>query len=68
MADCSVMQIAKKAMLRFFTGARVFRYVVAYLLTRNLRYEEDWLTSFQFREKRLARILLCCLIRQGRKA
>ena len=60
MADCSVMQIAKKAMLEVLHREHAFSDMfVAYLLTRNLRYEEDLVDQlFNSSEKRLARILL----------
>jgi CRP/FNR family transcriptional regulator, cyclic AMP receptor protein len=58
--DCEVLQIDKKAMMlalhREHTLSDLF---VAYLLARNIRYEEDLVDQlFNSSEKRLARILL----------
>ena len=60
MADCSVMQIDKKSMMEVLHRERAFSDVfVAYLLARNIRYEEDLVDQlFNSSEKRLARILL----------
>src|SRR3984893_11288952 len=60
MTDCSVMRIAKNAMMEVLHGERTFSDMfVAYLLTRNIRYEEDLVDQlFNSSEKRLARILL----------
>src|SRR5438128_11766110 len=60
MTDCSVLRIEKKAMMqalhREHTLSDMF---VAYLLARNIRYEEDLVDQlFNSSEKRLARILL----------
>jgi CRP-like cAMP-binding protein len=60
MTDCAVLRIEKKAMLdtlhREHTLSDLF---VAYLLTRNIRYEEDLVDQlFNSSEKRLARVLL----------
>src|ERR1700692_1179624 len=60
MTDCQLLQIDKKAMTlglhREHTFSDLF---VAYLLTRNIRYEEDLVAKlFNSSEKRLARILL----------
>jgi CRP/FNR family cyclic AMP-dependent transcriptional regulator len=60
MADCAVLRIEKKAMVdtlhREHTLSDLF---VAYLLTRNIRYEEDLVDQlFNSSEKRLARVLL----------
>ena len=60
MTDCSVLRIEKKAMMealhREHTLSDMF---VAYLLARNIRYEEDLVDQlFTSSEKRLARILL----------
>jgi CRP-like cAMP-binding protein len=60
MTDCSVMRIEKKAMMdalhREQTLSDMF---VAYLLARNIRYEEDLVDQlFKSSEKRLARVLL----------
>ena len=60
MADCSVMRIDKKSMIEVLHRERAFSDLfVAYLLTRNIRYEEDLVDQlFNSSEKRLARILL----------
>ena len=62
MTDCAVLRIEKKAMVdtlhREHTLSDLF---VAYLLTRNIRYEEDLVVVdqlFNSSEKRLARVLL----------
>src|SRR5260370_19841864 len=60
MTDCSVLRIEKKAMMealhREHTLSDMF---VAYLLARNIRYEEDLVDQlFNSSEKRLARVLL----------
>jgi len=60
MTDCELMRIDKKAMMlalhREHTMSDMF---VAYLLARNIRYEEDLVDQlFNSSEKRLARILL----------
>ena len=60
MTDCSVMQIDKKSMTEVLHREHAFSDMfVAYLLTRNIRYEEDLVDQlFNSSEKRLARILL----------
>ena len=60
MADCSVMRIDKKSMIEVLYREHAFSDMfVAYLLTRNIRYEEDLVDQlFNSSEKRLARILL----------
>jgi CRP/FNR family transcriptional regulator, cyclic AMP receptor protein len=60
MTDCTVMQIDKKSMMDVIHRERAFSDMfVAYLLTRNIRYEEDLVDHlFNSSEKRLARILL----------
>jgi CRP/FNR family transcriptional regulator, cyclic AMP receptor protein len=60
MTDCSVMRIEKKAMVEVLHREHDFSDMfVAYLLTRNIRYEEDLVDQlFNSSEKRLARILL----------
>jgi len=57
---CSVMRIDKKAMMDVLQRERLFSDMfVAYLLARNIRYEEDLVDQlFNSSEKRLARILL----------
>jgi CRP/FNR family transcriptional regulator, cyclic AMP receptor protein len=60
MADCSLMRIEKQAMIEVLHREHAFSDMfVAYLLTRNIRYEEDLVDQlFNSSEKRLARILL----------
>jgi CRP/FNR family transcriptional regulator, cyclic AMP receptor protein len=60
MSDCSVMRIDKKSMMEVLHREHAFSDMfVAYLLTRNIRYEEDLVDQlFNSSEKRLARILL----------
>src|ERR1700732_3886663 len=60
MTDCSVMKIDKKSMNDVLHREHTFSDMfVAYLLTRNIRYEEDLVDQlFNSSEKRLARILL----------
>src|SRR5579864_1902672 len=60
MTDCSVMRIEKKSMMEVLHRESAFSDVfVAYLLARNIRYEEDLVDQlFNSSEKRLARILL----------
>jgi CRP/FNR family cyclic AMP-dependent transcriptional regulator len=60
MTDCSVMRIDKKSMIEVLHREHAFSDMfVAYLLARNIRYEEDLVDQlFNSSEKRLARILL----------
>src|SRR5579871_4005131 len=60
MTDCSVMRIEKKAMMEVLHREHALSDMfVAYLLTRNVRHEEDLVDQlFNSSEKRLARILL----------
>ena len=60
MTDCSVMKIGKKSVIEVLHREHAFSDMfVAYLLTRNIRYEEDLVDQlFNSSEKRLARILL----------
>jgi CRP/FNR family transcriptional regulator, cyclic AMP receptor protein len=60
MTDCSVMRIDKKSMMEVLHREHAFSDLfVAYLLTRNIRYEEDLVDQlFNSSEKRLARVLL----------
>jgi CRP/FNR family cyclic AMP-dependent transcriptional regulator len=60
MTDCSVMRIEKTAMMAVLHREHAFSDMfVAYLLTRNIRYEEDLVDQlFNSSEKRLARVLL----------
>ncbi len=60
MTDCMIMRIDKKAMMDVIHRERAFSDIfVTYLLTRNIRYEEELVDQlFNSSEKRLARILL----------
>jgi CRP/FNR family transcriptional regulator, cyclic AMP receptor protein len=60
MTDCTVMRIDKKSMMDVIHRERAFSDLfVAFLLTRNIRHEEDLVDQlFNSSEKRLARILL----------
>jgi CRP/FNR family transcriptional regulator, cyclic AMP receptor protein len=60
MTDCSVMKIEKESMIEVLHRERAFSDMfVAYLLTRNVRYEEDLVDQlFNSSKKRLARTLL----------
>ena len=60
LTDCAVMRIEKKAMMEVLHREHAFSDIfVAYLLTRNIRYEEDLVDQlFNSSEKRLARVLL----------
>jgi CRP/FNR family transcriptional regulator, cyclic AMP receptor protein len=60
MTDCAVMRIDKKSMVKtLHEEHELSDLFVAYLLTRNIRYEEDLVDQlFNSSEKRLARILL----------
>jgi CRP-like cAMP-binding protein len=60
MTDCELLRIEKKAMMEALHREHAFSDVfVAYLLARNIRYEEDLVDQlFNSSEKRLARVLL----------
>ena len=60
LTDCSVMRIEKKVMMEVLHREHTFSDMfVAYLLTRNIRYEADLVDQlFNSSEKRLARVLL----------
>jgi CRP/FNR family transcriptional regulator, cyclic AMP receptor protein len=59
MTDCSVMRIDKTMMEVLHREHAFSDTLVAYLLTRNIRYEEDLVDQlFNSSEKRLARVLL----------
>jgi CRP/FNR family transcriptional regulator, cyclic AMP receptor protein len=60
MTDCQVLRIEKKAMMDVLHREPAFSDMfVAYLLARNIRYEEDLVDQlFNSSEKRLARVLL----------
>lgn len=59
-ANCSLLRIEKKAMMRALHREHTLSDMfVAYLLARNIRYEEDLVDQlFNSSEKRLARVLL----------
>lgn len=60
MTNCTVLRIEKKAMMHALHREHAFSDMfVAYLLARNIRYEEDLVDQlFNSSEKRLARVLL----------
>jgi CRP/FNR family transcriptional regulator, cyclic AMP receptor protein len=60
LTDCALLQIEKRAMMQALHREHAFSDMfVAYLLARNIRYEEDLVDQlFNSSEKRLARILL----------
>jgi CRP/FNR family cyclic AMP-dependent transcriptional regulator len=60
MTDCEILRIDKKAMMNALHREHAFSDLfVAYLLARNIRYEEDLVDQlFNSSEKRLARVLL----------
>jgi CRP-like cAMP-binding protein len=60
LTDCAILRIDKKAMMEALHREHKFSDLfVAYLLSRNIRYEEDLVDQlFNSSEKRLARILL----------
>jgi CRP/FNR family cyclic AMP-dependent transcriptional regulator len=60
MTDCELLRIDKKAMMLALHREHTFSDLfVAYLLARNIRYEEDLVDQlFNSSEKRLARLLL----------
>ncbi len=60
MTDCEIQRIEKKAMMAALHREHAFSDMfVAYLLARNIRYEEDLVDQlFNSSEKRLARVLL----------
>ena len=60
MTDCEILRIDKKAMMLALHREHAFSDLfVAYLLARNIRYEEDLVDQlFNSSEKRLARLLL----------
>ena len=60
MTDCALLRIDKKAMMdALHREQQLSEMFVAYLLERNIRYEEDLVDQlFNSSEKRLARILL----------
>src|SRR6202451_2348655 len=60
MTDCALLRIDKKAMMQALHREHAFSDMfVAYLLTRNIRHEEDLVDQlFNSSEKRLARVLI----------
>ena len=60
MTDCEILRLEKKAMMDVLHREPAFsERFVAYLLARNIRYEEDLVDQlFNSSEKRLARVLL----------
>ena len=60
MTDCSIVRLAKPAMMRLLRDDNTFSSLVLfYVLARNIRIEEDLVHQlFNSSEKRLARILL----------
>ena len=60
MTECKLLRVEKKAMMQALHREHTFSDLfVAYLLARNIRYEEDLVDQlFNSSEKRLARILL----------
>jgi CRP/FNR family transcriptional regulator, cyclic AMP receptor protein len=60
MTDCELLRVDKKAMMDALHREHAFSDMfVAYLLARNIRYEEDLVDQlFNSSEKRLARVLL----------
>ena len=60
MTDCDLLRVEKKAMMDALHRQHAFSDIfVAYLLARNIRYEEDLVDQlFNSSEKRLARVLL----------
>ena len=67
MTDCAILRIAKKAMMEALHREHQFSDLfVAYLLARNIRYEEDLVDQlFNSSEKRLARLLLAHFGKDG---
>jgi CRP-like cAMP-binding protein len=60
MSECAIARVAKPAMVRLLRDDNLFaRLVLCYVLTRNIRVEEDLVDQlFNSSEKRLARVLL----------
>src|SRR3984957_5656646 len=60
MAECEILRVDKKTMMDALPREPAFSEMfVAYLLARNIRYEEDLVDQlFNSSEKRLARVLL----------
>ena len=69
MTDCEILRVEKKTMMdALHREPALSEMFVAYLLARNIRYEEDLVDQlFNSSEKRLARVLLLLAhFRQGR--
>ena len=67
LTDCSLLRIEKEAMVRALHEHAFSEHFLAYLLSRNLQYEEALVDHlFNSSEKRLARILLV-LVRFGKE-
>ena len=60
MSECSIVRLAKPAMTRLLRDDHAFaEQILSYVLTRNIRIEEDLVDQlFNSSEKRLARVLL----------
>jgi CRP/FNR family transcriptional regulator, cyclic AMP receptor protein len=60
MSDCSIVRLEKATMTRVLHDERAFSEIfLAYLLSRNMRIEEDLIDQlFNSSEERLARVLL----------
>jgi CRP-like cAMP-binding protein len=60
MTECSIIRLAKPAMMRLLRDDNIFaQAVLSYVLTRNIRIEEDLVDHlFNSSELRLARVLL----------
>src|ERR1700724_1527560 len=69
MTDCELMRIEKKAMmLALHQEHALSDLFTAYLLGRNIRYEEAWLTNLSIPAKRDWLGFCCCLLTSARKA
>jgi CRP-like cAMP-binding protein len=69
LTDAAVLRIEKSAMMRVLHREHTLSDMfVAYLLARNIRYEEIWLTNFSIRVKRGWPESFCCLPTLVRKA
>ncbi len=68
MTDCVTLRIDKKAMMEALRREHEFSDLfVAYLLARNIRYEETWSISFSIRAKRGWHGSSCCSLILVRK-
>ncbi len=69
MTDCEILRVDKKTMMGVLHREPAFSEMfVAYLLARNIRYEEDLVDQlFNSSEKRLARVLLLLLAHFGKE-